>query len=55
MGWLETLVEVNSLGVVHAASTAVRSRVATPCRRAAGATVSRVRKPCSKKVYSSTA
>jgi hypothetical protein len=55
MGWLETLADVNSLGVAHSASTAVTSRVATPCRRAQGATVSRVRKPCSKKVYSSTA
>jgi hypothetical protein len=52
---LETLIEVNSLGVTHAASTPASSRVATPCRRAPGATVSRVRKPCSKKVYSSTA
>jgi uncharacterized protein (UPF0261 family) len=54
MGWLETLVEVKSFGVTHVASQALSSSEPTPCRRAVGATMSMVTKPCSKKVYSST-
>ncbi|WP_329148020.1 hypothetical protein OHA80_12420 [Streptomyces niveus] len=54
MGWLGTLVEVNSFGVVHDAATASSDDRPTPRPRAAGATISMLTKPCSKNVYSTT-